>query len=156
MKKLILGSIVMMIAAAALSASPAEASELFAIPLHGSVWDSQVTLTDCHGHTLTVFRAFEMFNLDGTLTSTDNMPPTSHGPGLGTWHLTGVRRFSAPFQFFNFNPDGSFAGTQKIDREIHLAANGNSYTSTITFRSYDPTGNLIFSGCGTETAVRLP
>jgi hypothetical protein len=67
-----------------------------------------------------------------------------------------VRRFSAPFQFFNFNPDGSFAGTQKIDREIHLAANGNSYTSTITFRSYDPTGNLIFSGCGTETAVRLP
>ena len=154
MKKLILRSIVMMIAAVAFTASSAE--PLFGIPLHGSVWDSQVTLTDCHGHTLAVFRAFEMFNLDGTLTSTDNTPPTLHGPGLGTWRLTGLRRFSAPFQFFNFNPDGSFAGTQKIDREILLAANGNSYTSTVTFRSYDPAGNLIFSGCGSEIATRLP
>lgn len=145
-----------MMAVVALTVASAEVPEQQAVPVQGSVWDSQVTLTDCNGHTLAVFRAFEMFNLGGTLTSTDNTPPTLHGPGLGTWQPTGMRTFNAPFQFFNFNPDGSFAGTQKIDRQIRLAADGNSYTSTVTFRTYDPDGNLVFSGCGSEIATRLP
>jgi hypothetical protein len=156
MKKMILRSIVPMMAVVALTVASAEVPEQHVGPLQGTVWDSQVTLTDCNGNTLAVFRAFEMFNLGGTLTSTDNTPPTLHGPGLGTWQRTGMRTFSAPFQFFNFNPDGSFAGTQKINRQIHLAADGNSYTSIVTFLTYDPDGNLVFSGCGSEIATRLP
>jgi hypothetical protein len=115
-----------------------------------------VTLTDCNGFTLAVFRAFEMFHQGGTLTSTDNTPPTLHGSGLGTWQRAGGLKYTAPFQFFNFNADGTFAGTQKIDRQILVAADGNSYTSTVTFATYDPDGNLVFSGCGTEIATRLP
>jgi hypothetical protein len=158
MKKMILRSIVPMIAVAALTVASAEVPvpENHGGAMEGSVWNSQVTLTDCNGHTIAVFRAFEMFNLGGTLTSTDNTPPALHGPGLGTWERTGMRTFHAPFQFFNFNPDGSFAGTQKIDRQIHVAANGNSYTSTVTFQAFDPDGNLVFSGCGSEVATRLP
>jgi hypothetical protein len=64
--------------------------------------------------------------------------------------------YSAPFQFFNFNEDGSFAGVQKITRTIAIAADGNTYTSQVNFASYDPNGNLLFSGCGTEAATRLP
>jgi hypothetical protein len=156
MKKIILRSIIPMMAVAALTVASAEVPEQHVVPLQGSVWDSQVTLTDCNGHTLAVFRAFEMFNLGGTLTSTDNTPPTLHGPGLGTWQATGMRTFNAPFQFFNFNPDGSFAGIQKINRQIRLAADGNSYTSIVNFLTYDPDGNLVFSGCGSEIAIRLP
>jgi hypothetical protein len=158
MKKMILRSIAPMIAVAALTVASAEVPvpEGHGGAIEGSVWTSQVTLTDCNGHTIAVFRAFEMFHEGGTLTSTDNAPPTMHGPGFGTWQRTGLRKFDAPFQFFNFNPDGSFAGTQKIDRQIHVAAHGNSYTSTVTFQSYDPAGNLLFSGCGSEVATRLP
>jgi hypothetical protein len=119
------------------------------------VWDSHVILTDCHGHTVADFRAFEMFHRGGTLTSVDNTPPTQHGPGLGTWQYLGHQNYSAPFQFFNFNPDGSFAGIQKIERNIVLDAHAESYTSVVTFEAIDPNGNVLFSGCGTESATRL-
>ncbi|MEO8044546.1 MAG: hypothetical protein ABI674_06530 [Spartobacteria bacterium] len=120
------------------------------------LWDSQVTLTDCNGNTLASFEAFEMFHQGGTLTSTDNTPPTLHGPGFGTWQRLAQKSYSAPFQFFNFNPDGSFAGIQKIMRTITIGAGGTNYTSVVNFETYDPNGNLVFSGCGTETATRLP
>lgn len=156
MKKIILLLIAPMMAVAALSAAPVEGPDMHGGSLDGTVWDSQVTLTDCNGHTIAVFRAVEMFNAGGTLTSIDNTPPTMHGPGFGTWDRTGMRTFNAPFQFFNFNPDGSFAGTQKIDRQIHVSNHGNSYTSVVTFQALDPEGNVVFSGCGSETATRRP
>ena len=140
---------------AALTGAPATASPQQSAPLQG-VWDSQVTLTDCNGFTLAVFRAYEMFHQGGTLTNTDNTPPTLHGPGFGTWERVDGRKCTAPFQFFNFNSDGTFAGVQKIARQIRLAPDGNSYTSTVTFETYDPNGVLVFSGCGTEVATRIP
>lgn len=135
--------------------APASSSGTPAERLEG-VWDSHVTLTDCHGHTIVAFRAFGMFNRGGTQNSVDNAPPTMHGPGLGTWEYLGGRRYSAPFQFFNFNPDGSFAGVQKIQRTITLDNDADEYTSVVTFESVDPNGNVLFSGCGTEKATRLP
>ncbi|MEP6955942.1 MAG: hypothetical protein ABI883_03890 [Chthoniobacterales bacterium] len=155
MKKNILKSIISLGALVALSFTPA----LLAAPDEGPLvgfWDSQVTLTDCNGHTVASFEAYEMFHDGGTLSSTDNTPPGGHGPGFGTWTRVGYRRFSAPFQFFNFNPDGSFAGVQKIMRTITLGTHAAHYTSMVSFESYDPNGNLLFSGCGTETATRLP
>lgn len=155
MRKLIVSSIVALSAFVALTVSPASFATTPRTLLEGA-WDSQVTLTDCNGNTLVTFRAYAIFNRGGTLTSTDNMPPTAHGPGLGTWERIGGRNYTAPFQFFNFNPDGSFAGVQKINRTITLAADANSFTSVVAFDSYDPNGNLLFSGCGFETAARLP
>ncbi len=138
-----------------LSFAPAALAAPGGGPLPGG-WDSHVTLTDCNGNTLASFEALELFHADGTLTSTDNTPPTGHGPGLGTWQRLNRQSYSAPFQFFNFNPDGSFAGTQKIMRTITVGTSGTTYTSVVHFESYDPNGNLVFSGCGTETATRLP
>ena len=155
MKKLLLKSIIPVLTVAAFAVASASASAPQASPLKG-LWDSQVTLTDCQGHTLAVFRAFELFNAGGTLTSTDNTPPTGHGPGLGTWHRANGHTYEAPFQFFNFNSDGSFAGVQKIDRDITLSADGYSYTSVVTFQTLDPDGNVVFSGCGSESATRVP
>ncbi|MBA3832082.1 MAG: hypothetical protein H0X34_09350 [Chthoniobacterales bacterium] len=155
MKKTILRSIVSLSALIALNFASAALAAPGEVPLRG-VWDSQVTLTDCNGNTLVSFEAFEMFHAGGTLTSTDNTPPTGHGPGVGTWTRLNRRSYSAPFQFFNFNADGSFAGTQKIMRRITIGPDGNTYTSVVNFEIYDPNGNLVFSGCGTEAATRLP
>lgn len=155
MKKTILKSIVSLSALLVLSFAPAALAAPGEGPLPG-VWDSQVTLTDCNGNTLVSFAASEMFHTGGTLTSTDNTPPGRQGPGFGTWKRVNRRSYTAPFQFFNFNADGSFAGTQKITRTITVALDGNSYTSVVNFESYDPSGNLVFSGCGTEVATRRP
>jgi hypothetical protein len=166
MKQIILKSMVSMMALATLTVAPGRASaqqSAASAPdcrqqpnerLEG-VWDSHLTATDCHGHVFFSLRAFEMFSRGGTLTSVDNSPPIGHGPGLGRWEYLGGQKYSAPFQFFNFNPDGSFAGVQKIQRTITLDADADHYTSVVRFEATDPNGNVVFSGCGTESAVRL-
>jgi hypothetical protein len=166
MKKITLKSLVSTMALAALILTPASLSaqqELSA--QHGAslegAWDSQVTSTDCNGHTLLAFRSFELFHQGGTFTATGNAPNPEPNPGagspvLGTWQRTGMRTFTSPIQFFTFNPDGSAAGTVKLERQIHLSADGNSYTATSTFAVYDLDGNLVFSGCGTDVGTRLP
>ena len=155
MKKIILRSIVLVMTVAALRSAPASLSAQHGASLEGA-WDSQVTSTDCNGNILMAFRLFGAFHQGGTFTGTGNLNPALGSPSIGTWQRTGMRTFNAPLQGFNFNPDGSFAGTIKVERQIHLSADGNSYTGTSTFAVYDPDGNLLFSGCGTEVATRLP
>jgi hypothetical protein len=155
MKKITLKSLVSTMALAALILTPASLSAQPGASLQG-VWDAQVTATDCNGNILLVFRAFTAYHEGGTSTSTANTSPALQTAALGTWQRTGMRTFNAPLQQFNFNPDGSFAGTSKIERQIHLSADGNSYTGTATIATYDPDGNLIFSACATEVATRLP
>ena len=143
-------------ALAALILTPASLSAQHGASLEGA-WDSQVTSTDCNGNILMAFRSFELFHQGGTFTGTGNTPnPELGSPVLGTWQRTRMQTFNSPIQFFTFNPDGSFAGIVKLERQIHLAAHGNSYTGTFTFLVYDPDGNVVFSGCGTEVATRLP
>ena len=156
MKKITLKSLVSTMALAALILTPASLSAQNGASLEGA-WDAQVTNTDCNGNILMTFRVFEAYHQGGTLTTTGNAnSPALSSPGLGTWQRTGMRTFNATFQFFTFNPDGSFAGTVKLERQIHLSADGNSYTGTSTFAVYDPDGNLVFSGCGTDVGTRLP
>jgi hypothetical protein len=156
MKKITLKSLVSTMALAALILTPASLSAQHGASLEGA-WDSQVTSTDCNGNILMEFRAFEAYHEGGTLTTTGNAnSPALSSPGLGTWQRTGMRTFNSTFQFFTFNPDGSFAGTVKIAGQIHLSDHGNSFTGTSTFAVYDPDGNLVFSGCNTEVATRLP
>ncbi len=156
MEKTMLRSIVSLMALVGLTLAPAASAGQQSACLEGA-WDSQVTSTDCNGNILMAFRSFELFHEGGTFTGTGNAPnPELGSPVLGTWQRTGMRTFNSPIQFFTFNPDGSFAGTVKLERQIHLSAHGNSYTATSTFAVYDPDGNLIFSGCGTEVATRLP
>ena len=154
MKKLILRSIVLMMSVVALSVASA-GNPLQQSRLEG-VWDAQVTATDCNGNTTLVFRAITAYHEGGTSTSATNTSPALQTAALGTWQRTGMRRFNAPLELFGFNPDGSFAATTKIERQIHLSADGNSYTGTATIAAYDPDGNLLFSACATEVATRLP
>ncbi len=152
MKKVIVRLIVGTVALATLAAAPVVFAQQ---PTLRGNWNSQATITDCNGNTLAEFRAMQIYIQDGSLVSVDNQPPTVHGTGLGRWrHLNGVN-YSSPFQIFNFNPDGSFAGVQKIRRRIVLAADGNSYTSDVTFERVAPDGSVVASGCGTEVATRL-
>ena len=83
------------------------------------VSDTHLTLTkDVSGVVIRTLEALQMFNQGGTLASTDNQPPSSRGPGFGTWENLGGGSYSAPFEFFSFNTDGTFAGTGSEDRPI--------------------------------------
>jgi hypothetical protein len=121
------------------------------------VWNSQVTIRDCTtGQGLKLFRGLGMFIRGGSLLQTNNTPnaPTTSGPSFGKWEHAGGQNYKATFQFFRFNPDGSFAGTQKVTRAIRLSADANQFTSNISFQVFDANDRLLQSGCGTETATR--
>jgi hypothetical protein len=156
MKKIIISSFVaitvlvaMMIAPATVAAPPPGGG----VALEG-VWNSQLTLTNCHGTIIRQLKAREMFIRGGTLASVDNSSQPGNGPGFGTWQYVGGYNFAAPFEFYQFNPDGTFAAVVKISRTITLTNNLNSYTSVVAVSAYGPNGNLLFNACGTETATR--
>ena len=119
------------------------------------VFDTHLTLTNCQGVVVRTLEALQMFNQGGTLASTDNQPPSSRGPGFGTWENLGGGSYSAPFEFFSFNADGTFAGTVKIARDIQLAKDANSYTSVVSVEIVNPNGSVIATLCGTEVATRV-
>jgi hypothetical protein len=116
-------------------------------------FESEVTITNCNGVVLKVIEAYEQFNQGGTLTSVDNQPLRT--PGIGTWKHLGAGSYSAPFESFAFNTDGTPAGETKFTRTIQLAADGNSYTSAVTVSIFNVNGNLITTLCATEVATRV-
>jgi hypothetical protein len=119
------------------------------------VWNSQVTITDCHGTTTRQFQARNIFHEGGTLTDTDSQPPSSHGPASGTWQSQGGGMYTSVFELYRFNADGTLAGSNHVQRTLTLGADNNSFTTTFTVAVNDPTGTNLMNGCGTETAARL-
>jgi hypothetical protein len=163
MKKIVTSSIVLIIALVAVIIAPTTRAGVVPKPAGAlalvGVWNAQVTLTPCVG-TPPPFGARHIFNADGTFVSTDNQPltlnpPAYHnGPAFGTWQYMGGRTFTAYFEFYFFNPDGTWAGTAKIGLTITLAADGNSFHADIKSQRYDTTGNLVGKGTGSEDDTR--
>ena len=119
----------------------------------GGVWDSVVTLTNCHGVTLRTLEAYVTFHQGGTLSNFDTN--SLNGPGTGTWRNIGGGNYSAPFRFFTFNAAGALTGEVRITRTIQLAKDAMSYTSTVAVTAFDVNGNQVGSLCGSEAATRI-
>lgn len=124
--------------------------------LEGS-WDLQVTLRNCqNGTPIRTFPGMNTFMRGGTMQETGaGTPPSLRTPGHGVWSHLGGRRFSTVLQFFRFNADGTYAGTQKARKQIELSRFASTYTSTATVEIFDANGNLIGTSCATETAARF-
>jgi hypothetical protein len=120
------------------------------------VWDVNVTLRDCvSGNAVATFPAMNQYAADGSQTEVGiNMSPATRYPSFGTWHFIGLGKFASEFKFFRFNPDGSYAGTQEVQRTITLSHDANQFTTTASVAIYDPVHHLVKSGCATEAAVR--
>jgi hypothetical protein len=118
------------------------------------LWDSQVTITDCHGTTTRQFQARNIFHEDGTMTDTDSQPPSTHGPAFGTWQSQGGGVYASGFEFYRFNADGTLAGSNVVQRTVTLGGGDGGFTSTLAVAVNDPTGANLMNACGTETATR--
>ena len=125
--------------------------------LEGS-WDVKVTLLNCQsglpvGPTtpsmLTFMRGGTMQEI-GTRIS-----PSLRAPGHGIWGYQSRGHYTATFQFFRFNADGTLAGRQIVRQEILLSNDGNSFTSSATARVLDAGGNVITNNCSSGVATRF-
>lgn len=118
-------------------------------------WNVVVTLRDCQSQApLGTFRAMDMFIQGGSIVDTNAAPPTTRGPGFGSWEYTGEQQFTATLRFFIYNPDGTFAGVRRLAQEIVVAPDNNSWESTVATIIFNPAGTPIATGCATATAAR--
>lgn len=134
----------------------APAKNFFWRTLEGS-WNNQVTIRNCQtGQAIRAFAGLLTFHQGGTLSETAaGSSPALRSPGHGTWRRTGWRRYEGKFTLLRFNPDGTFAGTQKTTQNIELDQSGNGFNDTATLQIFDANGNQIVAGCATAVATRL-
>lgn len=136
------------------SAAVAQASD--ADPIEGA-WESAVTIRDCaSGTAIRTFKGLSVLHRGGTTSAVNNQPPMLNSPAFGTWKrdATGAT-LTVSYRFYRFNPDGSFAGAQRLMRTLTPAAGGASMTGTISAQVLDPSESVVQSVCGTETATRV-
>lgn len=122
------------------------------------VWQTTVTQRNCQtGEAIRISKGLATYYERGTMSETSNaLPPALRSPGHGVWEKESRSTYSASFIFQRFNPDGTYAGTQKITSAIELGGrNGNTYATTTSIQIFDVNDNLIGTGCATATATRF-
>jgi hypothetical protein len=136
--------------------SPASAQ---ATPALEGLWSADITPVSCQtGLPLTnvPIHVLNMFGHDGSLTneSASFGPTPLRSSGVGRWDRTQGQAFVATFQFFNYNPDGSFMLRRKVTFTIILL-DSDHYKSIHQVQDFDWKNNLISTGCNTGTATRI-
>jgi hypothetical protein len=120
------------------------------------VWIAEVTQRDCaSGTPIVTFRGMSVLHHGGTLSETNESPPTSRGPAWGRWVREG-EQYSARFRFARYAPDGTLVGYTRVQRHFTMAADGQTLNGSARFEIQDPAGNTFAVGCATDITRRLP
>lgn len=130
------------------------------ISLEG-VWESTVTAKDCASgaalgppfKALIVFRRGSTFDVDSAQGGAQGRAQRSNI--YGTWKRVSGSAYVADAVHQRFNPDGSYAGNNMIQRSLTLSADGAGFTSAIKVQILDLNGNVLNEVCPTEVAVRM-
>jgi hypothetical protein len=121
------------------------------------IWDSTVSPKDCaSGAALgPPFKALIVFRRGGTFDVDAMQGASPSGDVYGLWTRVGGTAYTANAVHLRYNPDGTYAGMNKVRRDLTLAGDGGSFTSALTVRVLDIDGNLLGEVCPTEAAVRI-
>lgn len=119
-------------------------------------WSVHGTARNCQtGAEIATFLGLSTFVTGGSIIATGAINPASLSTGHGVWEHAGGRSFTNTLVFFRFNPDGTFAGTQKVTRSIELGSGFDDFTSTNSVEIIDTAGNVIATRCSTEIGQRI-
>jgi hypothetical protein len=121
------------------------------------VWNHTNTRRNCAtGEAIQTFAVMHTYMRGGTMSDWGaGNPPSLRTNGQGIWSYDSRGHYTTAFQFFRFNPDGTFAGRQVVREQIELSSDGNSYTATATAQVLDVNGNVLANNCSTGTATRF-
>jgi len=120
-------------------------------------WEVHVSARSCQtGAEVRTFESLEQFNTGGTMLDvTSGFAPGRQTPGTGVWRHLGGNTYSFSFKSFGFDVNGNFTGWTIVRHEVTLNAGGDEFTSEGTAEFYDASGNLLFTGCSSNTATRF-
>jgi hypothetical protein len=126
-------------------------------PLVGA-WENRLQFSSGDMATIKDFRFLYSFNLGGTMTESsdyDGAPPVP--PAYGVWHEIGPNKFEAKYVFYQTKPPASFKEITSgsgwlptsrgiLTERINLAADGNSFESTLTYEPFDMADKPVKGG----------
>jgi hypothetical protein len=117
----------------------------------------RVSVHSCQtGAEVRTFESLEQFNAGGTMQDVSSgFAPGRQTPGIGVWKHLGANRYSFSFKSFGFDANGNFTGWTVVRHEVTLTAGAGEFTSEGTAELYDAGGNLLFTGCSSNTATRF-
>ena len=131
-------------------------------------WRSRLEFQDGEFAAVDDLEFMYSFNAGGTLTESSNYdaaPPVP--PAYGIWRRTGPDRFEVKYEFYPTRPPAGLdeitsgggwlvAGRGVFTEVITIAADGDTFASTMLYELFDTAGNPIEGG-GTATGrgVRL-
>ncbi len=124
------------------------------VPVLNGVWRTVVTPRICNtGVPVGItFPGILLFERDGTMTGTSTAVTSAYG----TWNRRpGRGEYSFASLSFKYDTNGNMVGSRIIEQNVTLDEGGDSFSSTGTFRDYDPAGNPTASGCSTATGSRF-
>jgi hypothetical protein len=99
-------------------------------------------------------QGFELFHADGTEVNIDNaVPPSLGNVCVGVWKGTGHRSIKLRHMAWNWNSDGTPAGTFLLLVTATLSKDGNVYEGSFVSDSYD-TGGAVIPALHAEGTVR--
>jgi hypothetical protein len=143
-------------AGARVQASGELVNPLLARAIEG-VWEPTVTIRDCQtGTPIFSFLSMDSYIRGGAYVGEGMGEPANRALGLGSWRHVGGRNFTAAYQFFAYNPDGTPLGRLRVSTRIRLSADGESFHTTDTAQLTDLNGTVLQQICGTREARRLP
>jgi hypothetical protein len=125
-------------------------------------WRARVRFRDGAFAAIADLEFMLVFNAGGTLTESSNYdgaPPVP--PAYGAWRRTGPQAYEAVYEYYATKPPARLdelatggwmpAGRGRFVERIVLAADGQSYTSTLTYTPFDAAGRPLAGG-GTARA----
>ena len=135
------------------SANPSASAQARAIE---GPWEPTVTIRDCQtGAPLVSFLSVDAYIHGGTFVAEGIAEPPNRALGVGTWRHEGGRNFTATYQFFAYNPDGTPLGRLRVSSRIRLSADGESFRTSDTAQVTDFNGTVLQQICGTREAIRV-
>lgn len=105
------------------------------------------------GHTIQ--EAFQIWNTGGTEVHNPNVDPRGGSVCLGTWEQAPHRTFKLTHRVWNYDVNGNFLGTIKLNETIELNSSGDAHSGTFTLDFYDPDGKFKFQVPGNVIAERI-
>ena len=102
---------------------------------------------------------YDVWNSDRTEILNDIAPPQpANGAGticLGAYKKTGTRSYKLKHPFWIFDANAKLAGTGVIQEQVTVADNGNSYSGSFKYITYDLKGKITDQVSGSLKAERI-
>lgn len=87
---------------------------------------------------------FQQYHQGGTETSLSNgLPPVLGNVCLGIWKATGPRTVAVKHVAWNWNADGTLAGTFELHFDVAIDPEGVSLEGSWSAKNYDREGNHL-------------